>query len=221
MILTAHHYRDRNEAGQVLARQLAPYASRVDTLVLGLAREGVTIAAEVAAYLRAPLDAFIVQTITAPDHQDLALGAITSGGGSVIDHDAIYRAGLSQAEMRELVAHESRELKRRESFYREQRPPPRIAGRVVIVIDDGLADGFAMHAATIALLRQQPAWIVAAAPVGSAEVCEELAQEVHEVICPLRPETLESVGVWYDDFHPTADTAVRECLRHATALPAA
>jgi putative phosphoribosyl transferase len=221
MILSTYQYRDRCEAGQLLARQLAAYASRVDTLVLGLAREGVAVAAEVAAYLRAPLDAFIVQTVASPDHEDLALAAITSGGASVIDHDAIYRAGLTESQVRELVAHESRELKVREAFYREHRPPPHIEGRVVILVDDGLASGFAMHAAAIALLRQQPAWIVAAAPVGSAEVCSDLAQEVHEVVCPLRPEPLESIGLWYDHFLPTEDASVRDCLRHATTLPSA
>lgn len=221
MILSTYQYRDRCEAGQILARQLAAYASRVDTLVLGLAREGVAVAAEVATYLRAPLDAFIVQTIASPDHEDLALGAITSGGMSVIDHDAIYRAGISGPEVRDLVARGSRDLKQREEFYREHRPPPHIEGRVIIIVDDGLASGFAMHAATIAVLRQQPAWIVAAAPVGSAEVCSDLAQEVHEVVCPLRPERLESIGLWYDHFLPTEDSAIRDCLRHATTLPAA
>jgi putative phosphoribosyl transferase len=221
MILTAHQYRDRTEAGQLLARQLAPYASRVDTLVLGLARDGIAIAAEVASYLRAPLDGFIVQKIEAPDHVDMTLGALTSAGVSVLDHEAIYRAGISTSELREITARKSQELKRREEFYREHRPPPHIAGRVVIIVDDGLASGFAMHAAIFGLLRQEPAWLVAAAPVGSAEVCDELAQEVHEVVCPLRPEPLESVGLWYDHFSPTNDDEVRACLRRASALPGA
>jgi putative phosphoribosyl transferase len=220
MMLTTH-YRDRTEAGQVLARQLAPYASRVDTVVLGLARGGVTVAAEVAGYLRAPLDAFIVQNIESPDHAGMVLGAITSGGTSVLDHDAIYRSGLSPTELREITVREARELNRRETLYRAHRPPPQIAGHVVVIVDDGLAAGFAMHAAIIALLRQQPAWLVAAAPVGSPEVCDELAQEVHEVVCPVRPDSLESVGLWYDHFAPTNDEDVRDCLRRATTLPAA
>ena len=221
MIFSSHQYRDRIDAGQVLARALAPYASRVDTLVLGLARGGVTIASEVASYLRAPLDGFIVQKIASPDRADLNLGALTSGGVSMLDHEAIYRAGITGDELHEITARESRELKRREEFYREHRPSPRIAGRVVIIIDDGLETGFAMHAAIIALLRQQPAWLVAAAPVGSMEVCEELAQEVHEVVCPLRPKPLEAVGLWYEHFSPTDDESVRACLRRATTLPAA
>jgi putative phosphoribosyl transferase len=216
MILTAHQYRDRTDAGHVLAGQLASYASRVDTLVLGLPRGGIVVAAEVAAYLRAPLDAFLVRKIEAPNHAGTFLGAVTSGGMSVLDHEAIYGAGL-----RELMAGESRDLKHREEFYRENRPPPKIAGRLVILVDDGIATGFAMHAAIIALLRQQPAWLVVAAPVGSAEACSELAQEVHEIVCPLRPEPLESIGTWYDHFLPVNDEEVRDRLHRATALPAA
>jgi putative phosphoribosyl transferase len=119
------------------------------------------------------------------------------------------------------MAGESRDLKHREEFYRENRPPPKIAGRLVILVDDGIATGFAMHAAIIALLRQQPAWLVVAAPVGSAEACSELAQEVHEIVCPLRPEPLESIGTWYDHFLPVNDEEVRDRLHRATALPAA
>ena len=221
MIFTAHQYRNRIDAGRLLASQLASYASRVDTLVLGLPRGGVTVAAEVAAYLRAPLDAFIVNKIEAPEHAGVPLGAVTSGGVSVLDHEAIYNAGISTENLRELAAAESRELKQREGFYRENRQPAKIAGRLVIVVDEGIATGFVMHSAVIALLRQQPAWVVVAAPVGSAEACNDLSQEVHEVVCPLRPETLESVGLWYDHFSPVDDKEVRACLHRATALPAA
>lgn len=220
-MLATCQYRDRIEAGQVLARKLAPYASRVDTLVLGIARGGVAIAAEVAAYLRAPLHGFIVQPLWSPGHRDVPLGALTSGGASVLDHEAINNSGATQEELHEIIARETRALRRREEFYHEHRPPPKIAGRVVLVVDDGLASAFAMHAAIIALLREQPAWLVAAAPAGSAEVCDELAQEVHEVVCPLRLEPVESVGLWYDHFAPTDDEEVRACLRRATALPSA
>lgn len=221
MIFTAHQYRNRVDAGHVLAGQLASYASRVDTLVLGLPRGGMTVAAEVAAYLRAPLDAFLVRKIEAPEHAGVSLGSVTSGGLSVLDHEAIYNAGISSEDVRQLMAGESRELKQREEFYRDNRVPQKIAGRLVIIVDEGIATGFAMHAAIIALLRQQPAWLVVAAPVGSAEACNDLAQEVHEVVCPLRPEPLESVGLWYDHFSPVDDEEVRACLHRATALPAA
>jgi putative phosphoribosyl transferase len=219
MVLTLNQYRDRVEAGQVLARQLAPYASRVDTIVLGLGPAGVAIGAEVSSYLRAPLDVLLVRKLTLPDQPEITLGAIASGGTSVLDDDAISFNGLSRADLRAITTREVQEMKNSEDYYRECRPPPKIAGRVVIVVSEGLATGFAMHAAIFALMRQQPAWVVAAAPVGAPEVCGDLAQEVHQVVCPLRPEPLESVGLWYEHFSPIADDEVRTCLRRASALP--
>lgn len=219
MILAAHHYRDRIEAGQVLARQLALYASRVDTLVLALPRGGVPVAAEVAAYLNAPLDAFLVQKLTLPDHPDVALGALTSGGVRVLDEEAITRSGISPEELSHLTRHEDAELLRLEHLYRGLQPPPRIAGRVVIIVADGITSGFAMHAAVIALHRQQPAWLVVAAPVGSTEACDDLAQEAHAVVCPLRPEPLEAVGLWYDHFAAVDEAAAQAGLRRARGLP--
>jgi putative phosphoribosyl transferase len=221
VVLTVHQYRDRTEAGQVLARQLAPYASRVDTIVLGLGRGGVAVGAEVSNYLRAPLDVLLVRKLSLPDQSEVTLGAIASGGTSVLDDDVVSFNGITRADLHEITVRETRELKRSEDYYRECRPPPKIAGRVVIVVTDGLATGFAMHAAIIALMPQQPAWLVAAAPVGSPEACGELAQEAHQVVCPLRPEPLESVGLWYEHFSPIADEEVRTCLRRASALPSA
>lgn len=219
MILTLHHYRDRIEAGQVLARQLAPYASRVDTLVLALPRGGVPVAAEVAAYLNAPLDAFIVHKLSAPENPDLALGALASGGVRVLDEDAITQCGIKPEELAHITMLEHAELMRLEQLYRGSQPPPRIAGRVVIIVADGITSGFAMHAAVIALHRQQPAWLVVAAPVGSSEACDDLAQEAHAVVCPLRPEPLEAIGVWYEHFAPVDETAARDGLRRARGLP--
>ncbi len=220
MIVTAQqHYRDRIEAGQLLARQLAPYASRVDTLVLALPRGGVPVAAEVAAYLNAPLDALLVRKLLHPDNPDIMLGAIASGGVRMLDDDAIQRAGISPEEITHLTMVESAELIRIEHFYRGDQPPPHIAGRVVILVDDGLMTGSSMHAAVIALHRQQPAWIVVAAPVGSNEACDDLAQEVHAVVCPLRPEPLESVGLWYDHFAPVDEENARAGLRRGRGLP--
>jgi predicted phosphoribosyltransferase len=219
MILTVHQYRDRIEAGQVLARQLAHYASRVDTLVLALPRGGVPVAAEVAAYLHAPLDAFLVREFGLPDVSDSALGAVASGGASVLDDSAIRAAGVTRDEIAMLTARETAELEHRQQLYRGARPPPHIKGRVVILVADGLANGFSMHAAVIALHRQQPAWLVVAAPVGSTEACDEIAQEVHEVVCPLRPEPFLSVGLSYDHFSPTGDDEVRAALRRGRGLP--
>jgi len=219
MILTLHHYCDRIEAGQVLARQLAPYASRVDTLVLALPRGGVPVAAEVAAYLNAPLDAFVVHKLGSPENPDLALGALASGGTRVLDEDAIAQSGITPEELAHVTMLGNAELMRLEQLYRGSQPPPRIAGRVVIVVADGITSGFAMHAAVIALHRQQPAWLVVAAPVGSSEACNDLAQEAHAVVCPLRPEPFEAVGLWYDHFAPVDEAAARDGLRRARGLP--
>jgi putative phosphoribosyl transferase len=218
MILTVHQYRDRIEAGQVLARQLAHYASRVDTLVLALPRGGVPVAVEVAKYLNAPLDVFLVRKLGLPDHPELAMGAIASGGVRVLDDEAIERGHVSREQLAEITARETAELERQQQLYRGNRPPPPITGRVVIVVDDGLATGYSMHAAVMALHRQQPAWLVVAAPVGSTEACDDLAQEVHEVVCPLRPEPFQAVGLWYDHFSPTDDDEVREGLRRVAGL---
>lgn len=220
MILAAQQYRDRIEAGQVLARHLAHYASRVDALVLGLAPGGLAIGVEVASYLNAPLDAFFVRKLTLPTLPDTTIGAITSGDVCVLDEAAITEAGLSRGELASLAGHETVDLKMSEGLCRGNRRPPHIAGRVIIVVDDGLATGFSMHAAVIALHRQQPAWLVVASPVGSPEACEDLAQEVHEVICPLRPHPFQSVGLSYDHFPPMDDEAARACLRRAGSLPA-
>ncbi|MGH7943483.1 MAG: phosphoribosyltransferase [Opitutaceae bacterium] len=219
MILNVHRYHDRVEAGQVLARQLAHYASRVDALVLAIPRGGVPVALEVAAYLNAPLDAFVVRKLALPDSPGSALGAIAPGGVSVYDEDAIEQAGVTREQIAEIAAREAAELERRQLFYRGHRPAPQIAGRVVILVDEGLAAGLGMHAAVIALHRQQPAWLVVAAPVGSVEACEELAQEVHEVVCPFRPKPFQSVGLWYDHFALADDEEVRAALRRTSGLP--
>jgi putative phosphoribosyl transferase len=218
MLLTLQQYRDRIEAGQVLARHLAAYAHRVDTLVLALPRGGVPVGAEVAAYLNAPLDAFIVRKLGLPENPEVAMGAIASGGVRVLDDEVIARAGVSAEEVAHITMLENAELMHREQLYRGRRPPPEIAGRVVILVDDGLATGFSMHAAVIALHRQQPAWLVVAAPVGSEEACAELAQEVHEVVCPLRPEPFQAVGLSYDHFAPVDDDAVHAGLRRVRGL---
>ena len=218
MILSVHQYRDRIEAGRVLARQLAHYAARVDTLVLALPRGGVPIAVEVAEYLNAPLDVFLVRKLGLPDNPEVAMGAIASGGVRVLDDATIAQAGVTPEQLADITARETAELERRQRLYRGQRPSPKIAGRVVILVDDGLATGASMHAAVIGVHRQQPAWLVVATPVGSIEACNELAQEVHEVVCPLRPEPIQAVGLWYDHFAPTDDDEVLAGLRRVAGL---
>jgi putative phosphoribosyl transferase len=221
MTLDIRPYHDRMAAGRLLARQLAHYASRVDTLVLAIPRGGVPVALEVASYLNAPLDAFVVRRIALPDAPHVALGALAPGGVTVYDDQAITDAGVSARRIAEITAQETSELKRTQEFYRCRRPLPRIAGRVVILIDEGLAAGLAMHAAVIALLRQQPAWLVVAAPVGAPEACDELAQEVHELVCPLRPQPFQSVGLWYERFTPEDDDQLRAAIRRTSGLPSA
>jgi putative phosphoribosyl transferase len=218
MIVAVPHYRDRIEAGQVLARHLAPYASRVDTLVLGLPRGGIPVAVEVAAYLNAPLDAFLVRKLALADNPEQAIGALAPSGVHVLDEEAIRRAKVSPEELSTMIARETRELERQHALYCGKRPSSRIEGRVVIVVDDGLATGLSMHAAVMALHRQRPAWLVVAAPVGSIDACEELMQEAHEVVCPLRPETFRSVGEWYEQFPATGEEEVRAALRTAGGM---
>lgn len=219
MLQTLHQYRDRVEAGQMLAQQLLRYTHRLDTLVLGLAPGGVPVALQVATELNAPLDVFSVRKLAVPGNPELAMGAIASGGGRVIDELVLREAGVTAAELEAVTARESDELERRERLYRGNRPPPAIAGRVVIVVDEGLATGYSMHAAIIALHQLQPAWLVVASPVGSPEACNDLADEVHDLVCPVRPDPFHSVGLWYDQFAPTTDDDVRVCLHRARSLP--
>jgi putative phosphoribosyl transferase len=220
MIVHAHTYGDRVEAGQFLARQLAHYASRVDTLVLAIPCGGIPIALEVAAYLNAPMDALLVRELVSPDDPEIALGAVAAGV-RLFDESAIERAGITPAQLAALTAGETAELERCQRVYRERRAPPQIKGRVVILVNDGLTNGLLMHAAVIALHRQQPAWLVVASPVGSQEACMELAQEVHEVVCPVRPPSFCSVSEWYDRAVPGDDDAVRSALRRTSGLPRA
>lgn len=203
----------------MLAQQLFRYSHRLDTLVLGLARGGVPVAYQVATELNAPLDVFSVRKLAVPGNPDLAMGAIASGGGRVIDEHVLRESGVTQRELEEVSARESAELERRERLYRGNRPAPVIAGRVVLVIDEGLVTGYSMHAAVIALHQMEPAWLVVATPVGAPEACDDLVDEVHELVCPLRPDPLQAVGLWYDHFAPTTDDDVRMCLHRAKALP--
>jgi putative phosphoribosyl transferase len=201
--------------------QLAHYASRVDTLVLAVPCGGVAVAVEVAAYLNAPLDAFMVRSLTVPQAPDQVIGAIATGGVTVFDEPAIRETGLSTDEVAALAARELQSLERRQQLLRGRRPPPQIAGRVVILVDEGIVTGLKLHAAVIALHRQQPAWLVVAAPVGSSEACEELSHEVHEVICPVRPWPFEAVGLAYDHFMPCNDDEAHAALERSGGLPRA
>lgn len=219
MLLTVQQYRDRVEAGQVLAHQLFRYTHRLDTLVLGIARGGIPVAFQVATELNAALDVFSVRTLPVPGNPDMSLGAIASGGTRVLDEVVVRDSGITAQELTDVTAREQAELDRREKLYRGNRRVPLVAGRVVIVVDEGLGNASAMHAVVIALHQQQPAWLVVAAPVGSREACDDLVDEVHDLVCPVRPEPFRAVGLWYDHFSPITDDDVRTCLFRARSLP--
>lgn len=224
-IMTIQHpfvparFADRRHGGAVLAKHLDMYLGREDLVVLALPRGGVPIGYEVARHLHAPLDVLIVRKIGAPGHPEFAMGAIAGSGVSVLD-DAFIRANRIPASVLEaIVQRERAEVARRERVYRANRPPVAVGGAIVIVVDDGLATGSTMQAAVLALRRQGPAGIVAAAPVGSRQACEALSDVADQVICPLMPEPFSAVGLWYADFSETTDDEVRRFMTQASAGP--
>ena len=203
---------DRYEGGLVLAGLLRAYAHRPDTVVLALPRGGVPVAYEVARKMGVPLDVFLVRKLGAPRHEELAMGAIASGGVRVLNREVLDELNISEAQIDAAAEREGLELQRREQRYREGRPPPDVRGRTVILVDDGLATGTTMRAAVAALRQQEPARIVVAVPVGAVESCDDLADEADEVICARTPEPFRAVGLWYRDFAQTSDEEVRELL---------
>jgi predicted phosphoribosyltransferase len=207
-------FRDRHDAGLKLAKRLRNYAGRDDTVVLALPRGGVPVAAEVASALGAPLDVFVVRKLGVPWHRELAMGAIASGGVRVRNEDVIRSLSISNDIFNAVVEEESLELERREAAYRDGRPRPEVRGKVVILVDDGLATGSTMRAAVEAVRRLGPARVVVAVPVGAADTCRELGELADEVVCAATPEPFFGVGSWYDDFSQTSDEEVRELLSH-------
>jgi len=207
---------DRADAGRKLAAQLTRYADRPDVLVLALPRGGVPVAYEVAKELNAPLDVFLVRKLGVPGHEELAMGAIASGGVRVLNEDVINYLRIPDYVIDAVAAREQRELERRQRAYRDDRPPPDVKDRVVILIDDGLATGSSMRAAAASLRLQKPRRIVVAVPVSSPETCEEFRSEVDEIVCAVTPERFQGVGLWYEDFSQTTDEEVRELLKRAT-----
>jgi putative phosphoribosyl transferase len=212
-------YRNRAQAGAVLAQHLSQYLDRPGTLVLALPRGGVPVALEVARFLHAPMDVFLVRKLGMPGQEELAIGALASGGVRLLNRDLIEEAGIAAREIDAIAARELAELERREKLYRGPRPAPEIAGHHVIVVDDGLATGFSMRAAVAALRRQHPAWLTVAVPVGAPETCDELADDCDELVCPLRPSPFQAVGLWYEHFEPTSDDEVRAGLEQAAHFP--
>jgi putative phosphoribosyl transferase len=184
-------------------------------VVLGLPRGGVPVAYEVATALGAPLDVFVVRKLGVPGHEELAMGAIASGGAFVLDDRLVQTLGISRAEIERAVATELRELERREAAYRSGRNPHRLEGKTVILVDDGLATGSTMRAAAEAVRQLDPARIVVAVPVAAAETCDDFRDVVDDVVCGQTPEPFQAVGLWYEDFSQTSDEQVRELLARA------
>jgi predicted phosphoribosyltransferase len=210
--MQAPRFRNRIEAGRRLAEELADYAGQADVLVLALPRGGVTVGAEVARALGAPLDVMLVRKLGVPGHEELAMGAIASGGVRIISDEVIAALGVSERELAAVAAAEEAELARRERLYRGTRGSPEVRGRTVILVDDGLATGATMRAAAAAILSQRPRRLVVAVPVAPDEICRALRTEVDQVVCALTPEPFHSVGTWYEDFSQTTDDEVRELL---------
>lgn len=208
-------YRDRTEAGNYLAAQLAHYADRNDVLVLALPRGGVPVAFEVAKALRAPLDIFLVRKLGIPGHEELAMGAIATGGVRVLNDEVVEYLRIPARVIDFVAADELRELERREQAYRGNRPEPEVRAKTVILVDDGLATGSTMRAAAAALRRQNPARIIVAVPVSAPETCDEYRMGVDEIICAATPERFRGVGKWYADFSQTTDEEVRSLLEQA------
>lgn len=210
--MAGHVYNDRIEAGQELARQLHRYAGRDDVVVLGLPRGGVPVAHEVAKELQAPLDVLVVRKLGVPGHEEFAFGAIASGGVKVLQEDLIQQLGLAYNTMDKVIEQESAELKRREQSYRGDRPFPAIQGKIVILVDDGLATGSTMRAAALSVGESEPARVVVAAPTGSSEACMAMEGVADEVVCANMPTPFRAVGAWYRNFSQTSDEEVRALL---------
>ena len=213
--MKGQRFLDRTEAGQQLATKLVAYANRPDVLVLALPRGGVPVAFEVARALHAPLDVIIVRKLGVPGEEELAMGAIASGGVRVLNDDVVQMLALSEEVINMVAAYEQHELKRRERLYRGDRPAYDVHGRTVILVDDGIATGATMSAVVAAVRHQQPARIIIAIPVAASATCEEFATEVDELVCVSRPEAFFAVGYWYEHFSQTSDEEVRRLLEQA------
>ncbi len=215
-------FHDRADAGRRLAahQALRRYQGREDAIVLALPRGGVPVAYELAKALLLPLDVFLVRKLGVPGHRELAMGAIASGGTRVVEEDVVRRLELGDDTIASVAAEEKRHLEERERRYRRGRPDPEVAGKAVLLIDDGLATGSTMRAAVRALRVKKPASIVVAVPTAPPETCQALRDEADEVICAITPELFQAVGVWYTHFEQTTDDEVVELLERAEARAA-
>jgi putative phosphoribosyl transferase len=211
---------NRAEAGRTLAQRLQSYAKTPDVVVLGIPRGGVPVAFEVAAALKAPLDVFILRKLGVPYQEELAFGAIASGGIRYIDKEIVEAAGIPDSEIERVVAKQTQELERRERVYRGGRPPLDVRGKTVILVDDGIATGASMQAAITALRKMEPGRLVAAVPVAPASTCKRLARMVDELICVHMPESFYAIGEFYEDFSQLTDEEVTTFLHRPVTSPA-
>lgn len=209
-------FRDRREAGRALAELLMAYRDRSDVLVYGLARGGVPVAWEIAAALHAPLDVFLVRKLGVPRWSELAMGALASGGGVVMNEDVVSSLRITEDQVRDVIASEATELARREHAYRGDRPVLDPRGKVVILVDDGIATGASMLAAVRAVRANGPKSVIVAVPVGPQSARSDLGGEADDVVCVTMPPGFEAVGQVYDDFHQVSDDEVREALATPT-----
>jgi len=214
-------FRDRADAGRKLAEKLAKYAGHPDVLVLALPRGGVPVGYEVARALEAPLDVFVVRKLGVPGHEELAMGAIASGGAWVLNDDVVSALSIPAFMVRAVAVRELQELRRRELAYRGDRPALDVSNRIVILVDDGLATGSTMRAAVAAVSRLEPARLIVAVPTAAASTCAEFGREVDECVCVITPDPFYAVGTWYEDFSQTTDEEVRDLLERATVEPMA
>jgi putative phosphoribosyl transferase len=213
--MASKRFRNRAEAGRLLAELLRDYAGRDDVVVLALPRGGVPVGYEVAKALGAPLDVFVVRKLGLPGHPELAMGALASGGLVVLNQGVTKALGIDEASVRRVIEAELEELQRREALYRGTSEPPDVAGKTVILVDDGLATGSTMRAAAQAVRQLDPKRIVVAVPVAAEETCDEFRDIVDEIVCGVTPRPFHAVGLWYDDFSQTSDEEVRELLADA------
>ncbi len=212
-------FRDRVDAGGKLAKQLSTYANRSDVIVLGIPRGGVPVAFEVANALNAPLDVFLSRKLGVPGQEELAFGAVATGGIRVLDHELIDAVGIPEHEIERITEHVKMELERREDVYRSGRPPLDVEGQTVILVDDGIATGSSMRAAINALRQMKPARIVIAVPVAPVSTCERLREDVDELVCIDTPEPFFAIGQFYEDFSQLTDEEVTLLLHRASQPP--
>jgi putative phosphoribosyl transferase len=215
-------FQNRSEAGKLLAAKLSNYAEAHDVIVLGLPRGGVPVAYEIAEALHAPLDVWLVRKLGVPGQEELAMGAISSGGVMILNNEIIQALSISQEAIDQVAEAEQRELERRDRAYRGDRALPQLQDHTVILVDDGIATSSTLRAAIAAFQQQHPQRIIAAAPVAPPTICEDLKRIVDDVVCLNTPDPLQSIGMWYKDFSQTTDAEVRELLkRSAISLAAA